>query len=216
MNEEERHLIRCVVDCLIECLPIHVVERFIEPDRIVHHLVRKRTMRCSKIARSCGDRDSIRGPVSNCQFGSLFVCRRSGRVDRLIEEDKRHLVVPDLTRSTTTSQCIGLRFVTGRRHSLDRRINGIFDCLFVVLHAAFLKALEVLHTGVLHPQREHTNGLLHTLQVIVGILLVLVEVQNRRAVTELMRPCDICNSSPSLTSLTWHDQVCGDIHLHSP
>ncbi len=173
-------------------------------------------MRCSKIARSCGDRDSIWGAVSNCQFGSLFVCRRSGRVDRLIEEDKRHLVVPDFTRSTTTSQCIGLRFVTGRSHSLDRRINGILDCLFVILHATFLKALKVLHTGVLHPQREHTNSLLHALQVVVGILLVLVEVQNRRAITELMCPCDICNSSPSLTGLTRHNQVCRNIHFHCP
>ena len=173
-------------------------------------------MRCCQVTRRCGNANSIRGVIFNGEFTCFFVGRCNRTVDRLIEEDEGQLVVPDLTRCTATSQLVCFFLIASRGHGFDRRVNTVFNGLFVVLDHTLLRAIQVIHVGVLEPQGKHTNGGLDTAEVEVGFFLVLVEVQQGRTFAELMGPGEVSNSSPCLTGLSWHNQVCGDVHLHGP
>src|SRR5699024_2344348 len=119
--------------------------------------------------------------ILDSKFSSLFVCRSSSTVDGLIEEDKGHLVIPDLTGSTTTSKSISLRLITGRSHGLNGRVDDVFDSLLVILDPTFIRRIQIVNTVVLKISRKHSDSRLDTPKVLISVLLVLIEVQKSGA-----------------------------------
>ena len=207
LNENKVCFIRSVINAIEEFLSLHIIHMLIKPDGVIHHLVGECAMRCCKIAGSCRDRNVVRDLILDGNFTCLFKGRRGCAVYRLIEENVRQLIVPNLGRSLTTGHSIGLCFIAGRCHCFNGRVDGITDTLLVILDSSFIRRIQVVIVRVLQIHRKHSYGILHTSQVHIGVALILIEVKNTRTANELMGPSTIRNGCPSFTSLSRENQV---------